>query len=60
MREGVRGVRPEGELRPEDGLALQARALPDEQVIEVALQRSVLRSDNHSNNPSCAILFKKV
>ena len=37
MREGVGGVRPEGELRPEDGLALQARALPDEQVVEVAL-----------------------
>ena len=51
MREGVGGVRPEGELRPEDGLALQARALPDEQVVEVALRRPILRSVyDHNNN----------
>ena len=37
VSEGVGGVRPEGQLRPEDGLALQPRALPDEQVVEVAL-----------------------
>ena len=49
--EGVGGVRPEGELRPEHGLALQARALPDEQVVEVALRRPILRSDyDHNNN----------
>ena len=37
--EGVGGVRPEGELRPEDGLALQPRSLSDEQVVEVTLKK---------------------
>ena len=41
-------MRPEGQLRAEHGLALQARALPDEEVVEVAL-RCVLVWLNHSS-----------
>ena len=37
MCEGLSRVRPEGEFGPEDGLALQPRALPDEQVVVVPL-----------------------
>ena len=36
---GVDRVRSEAELGAEDGLALQSRALPDEKVVEVGLQR---------------------
>ena len=38
VRETVCGVGPEGELRPENCLSLQPCALPDEQMVVVALK----------------------
>lgn len=38
VSEGLRGVRPEGQLGAEHGLALQPRALAHEQVVVVTLE----------------------